>query len=113
MKDEEEKWRNTQPLRADEDGDESMDQNRDETITMNMDNDFIPGCYVLDLGIPGLLCSSIWIRADYIRVYDYFQTFYNKYNKPMTRVPSAVLTGQPGIGESSCITSSTVLKFVQ
>jgi hypothetical protein len=101
MKDEESEWRNTQPGVADQDGDGRMDQDQD-----NMDDDIISGCYVLDIGIPRLAVSRLWIRADYIRLFNFFQTYYDKYAKPMDRVPSAVLTGQPGTGESSCIASS-------
>jgi hypothetical protein len=57
-------------------------------------------CYVVDIGIPGMAISRLWIRANY---FNFFQDYFNDYAKPMDRVPSAVLTGQPGIGESSCI----------
>jgi hypothetical protein len=63
-------------------------------------------CYVLDISIPEMQVSRLWIRADYIRIFNYFQAFYDKHAIPMARVPSGVLTGQPGIGDSSCIASS-------
>jgi hypothetical protein len=100
MKDEESEWRDTQ---EDTQEDEHMDQDQDETADMD---DIIPGCYVLDIGIPGMAISRLWIRADYIRIFNFFQDYFNDYAKPMDRVPSAVLTGQPGIGESSSIASS-------
>lgn len=100
MKDEESEWRDTQPGY----GDGRMDQDQDETT--DMDDDIIPGCYVLDIGIPRLAVSRLWIRADYIRLFNFFQMHYDTYAQPIGRAPSAVLTGQPGIGESSCIASS-------
>jgi len=103
MKDEESEWRDTQKDEwCDTREDERMDQDQDETTDMD---DIIPGCYVLDIGIPGMAISRLWIRADYIRVFNFFQDFFNNYAKPMDRVPSAVLTGQPGIGESPRIAS--------
>jgi hypothetical protein len=41
------------------------------------ENDIIPGCYILDLGIH-FEFSKIWIRADYIRIYDYLENYSNK-----------------------------------
>jgi hypothetical protein len=89
MKDEESEWHRSQ-IKIDQDQDEITD----------MDDDIVPGCYVLDISIPGMQVSQLWIRADYIRVFDYFQTFYDTHARPMEKVPSGVLTGQPGIGES-------------
>jgi len=105
MKDEEEKWRNTQTVsrgqRMDSDRDggkicgESENEDEDEGT-----DDIIPGCYNLDINIVNIPPSRIWIRADYIRIYDFFQSHYNEFAKPsMGQPPSAVLTEQPGIGE--------------
>jgi hypothetical protein len=42
---------------------------------MDPDDDIIPGCYIIDIGIEGLDLSKIWIRADYIRIsYGYTNT---------------------------------------
>ena len=54
-----------------------MDRPRDDGI--------IPGCYVLDIGIPSLKFTSRWIRADYIRIYDSMMNLSNlsvKYQVP-------------------------------
>jgi hypothetical protein len=107
MKDEESEWRKSQ-IRTDQDQDETTNQ---EEIT-DMDDDIIPGCYALDISIPRIPVSHLWIRADYIRVFNYFQAFYDKHAKPMAKVPSGVLTGQPGIGKSSYCFISIVLKSV-
>lgn len=93
MEDEEAEWRRGYAERG------FRDERLDE------DDDMMPGCYFFDIGIDGLGMSSLWIRADYIRIYDFFQTYFNKYAKPRGRAPSAVLTGQPGIGESSRVAS--------
>ena len=100
MKDEESEWRNNQPGVVDQDGNGCIDQDQDETT--DMDDSIILGCHILDISIA---VSCLWICANYIRVFNFFQTYYDKYVKPMDQVPSAVLTGQPGIGESSCIAS--------
>lgn len=59
-----------------------------------------------DIGIDGLAASSLWIRADYIRIYDTLQDYYKKYAKPRAPALSAVLTGQSGIDESRCFAFS-------
>ncbi|KIM92389.1 hypothetical protein PILCRDRAFT_432 [Piloderma croceum F 1598] len=71
MKDEESEWRNTQPLAglADQDG-----MNHDETA--DMDDDILPGCYVLEIAV-----SRLWVRADYIRLFNFFQAYYDEYVK--------------------------------
>ena len=79
---------------------EGMDEDDEDYL----DDNIIPGCYVLDIGIEELQYSSIWIRADYIRIHDYFHAHYTKYAKPVCRAPGAVLTGQPGIGEFPSVT---------
>jgi hypothetical protein len=109
--DEEREWRKTQPLNPaiggelgdkDQDGDDCMgrvvDDGLDERDERDLDDEIIPGCYTLDLGIEGFRYSRIWIRADYIRVYDHLNFHYNK-PAYTGRAPAAVLTGQPGIGD--------------
>ena len=92
MKDEESEWRKSQLIDQDEE-------------TTDADDDIISGCYVLNISIPHIPVSHLWIRADYIRVFNYFQAFFDTHAKPMAKVPSGVLTGQPGIGESPHIAS--------
>jgi len=96
MKDEESEWRKSQMMI-----DQPEDMYDDER-----DDDIISGCYALDLNIPRMLVTSLWVRADYIRIFDHFQAFYDEYASPMEITPCGVLSGQPGIGESSCIASS-------
>jgi hypothetical protein len=76
----------------------------DEDESADEDDDIGPGCYFLDIGIDGLEYSKIWIRADYLRIYAYLEGHYSKVlNFPQNRAPAAVITGQPGIGESAII----------
>ena len=48
LKDEESKWRKSAQIRIDQDED--------------MENDITSGCYVLDIGIPDMSISRLWIR---------------------------------------------------
>ena len=89
MKDEESEWSKSQ-IRIDQDKDKITD----------MDDNIISGCYVLDISIPCMLVSHLWICANYICVFDFFQAFFDMHAKPMVKVPSSMLTGQPGIVES-------------
>ena len=47
----------------------------------------------------------IW-QAEYIRIYDYLVDYYNDERHYSSCVPAAVITGQPGIGESLHDTSA-------
>ena len=70
-----------------------------------------PGCYALDIGIPGILVDKMWIRAEYLEIYDYFEDYYYK-TEGLGRCPGGVLTGQPGIGECTWfIIVSLLLRF--
>ncbi|KAF8337726.1 hypothetical protein F5887DRAFT_531087 [Amanita rubescens] len=98
---EEQEWRNSQqpiPAVGDElETEDHMDMNFDAD---DVDADVIPGCYVLNIGIKGLERSKIWIRADYIRVYNYLETINDGISKAEGVAPGAIITGQPGIGKS-------------
>jgi hypothetical protein len=78
------------------DGDEIMDVDMSEGV--NLDDDVIPGCHFLNIDIEKFAYPKIWIRAEYIRIYDALEAYYNKPSYPPT-APAAVITGQPGIGE--------------
>ena len=61
-------------------------------------NDIGPGCYALDLGI-ARHPSKLWVRQDYIRMYDYCSQRYAEGPSSATNMArSVVITGQPGIG---------------
>ena len=103
MAEEEEQWRRAQPRTPtiggelgdeDQDGDERMDEDQGERT--DLEDDILPGCYVLDIGID---CSRIWVRAEYIRMYNFLESYYHEVTRKPGPAPGAVLTGQPGIGE--------------
>ena len=62
----------------------------------DLDDNFIEGCYSLS----DFVYPRIWIRAEYIRIYDAIETFFKQSLYPGGLVPAAVITGQPGIGQS-------------
>ena len=106
MEDEEQEWRNAQLAMSMEGSglgnehrgeDESMDVDMSEEE--DLDDDFIKGCYPLEIGI-GSAPLMIWIRAEYIRIYNALEAHYQKPLHINRRAPAAVITGQPGIGES-------------
>ena len=100
MLDEEQEWRNSQPLiPAVGDDSELGREDRPMDVDFDVGADVIPGCYVLNIGIKGLERSKIWIRADYIRVYNYLETMNDGTSEAEGVAPGAIITGQPGIGE--------------
>jgi len=120
MIDQDQEWRNAQlPVLVTggelgdegQDEDEHMDEDGNERMygseTTDLDDDIIPGCCFLDIGLAGLY-QRIWVRADYIRAYGYLENRYNKLARIAGRAPAAVLTGQPGIGEIPCATFITL-----
>jgi len=106
---EEKEWLNTQPPVSYKGGElegkdldrgkETMDRAEMWDDLTDLDDDVIPGCYVLDLGIAGLPFAKIWIRAEYIRIFNYLQAYYDR-PRMNNLAPAVVITGQPGIGES-------------
>jgi hypothetical protein len=87
MKVEENEWFSTQTVEVRSEFEDPTDQN----------NDIIPGCYMLNIGIEGFAYPKIWVRAEYMRVFAHLQTFYD-WPRAHNVAPSAVITGQPGIG---------------
>ena len=91
MADEEQKWRNAQsPSSTPVEGCEPM-----EVDVSEEDDDLIEGCCFLELDIEDINFSRIWIRAEYIRIYNTLEN-----QRGFNSAPAAVITGQPGIGES-------------
>ena len=108
MADEEQKWRDAQPPMPVEGtgpgnerqgGDEPGPMDVDVSEEEDLDDDIIEGCYSLEIGIKGFEFPRIWIRAEYIRIYDALEDYYREPSYPYM-APAAVITGQPGIGES-------------
>ena len=103
MEDEEQEWRNAQPPTVSVQGsglgdDKPMDVDTSEGE--DLDDDFIKGCYSLEIGIKRLRISRVWIRAEYIRIYNALEAYYQKRPSISNQALAAVITGQPGIGGS-------------
>lgn len=66
------------------------------------DDDVIEGCYFLEIDIEEFAYPWIWVRAEYIRIYDALEVYYKTPRSPFPNrlAKAAVITGQPGIGES-------------
>lgn len=66
----------------DQEGEERMDavdnETMDEATTMDPEDDIISGCYMLDIDIDELELTSLWIRAEYIRVFNLVNAYYDK-----------------------------------
>jgi hypothetical protein len=105
MVDEEEEWHNLQSSHTTDDDvimDDGYDKDTDDTDA-DTDHEFIPGCYELNISPnPVSDFSKIWIRADYIRVYKYAESKYDRCYK-YRKAQAVVLTGQPGTGECACL----------
>jgi len=83
-------------------------QSADDDVTMgdgddDADDELVPGCYELDVDPnPVSYVDTIWIRAEYIRAYNYTESRYDLCYK-RRRAQSIVFTGQPGTGECGCL----------
>ena len=60
-------------------------------------DDIGPNCHVLDIGIPTLGLTKLWIRNEYIRMYKHCEDHLES-NRNESKSPAVVVTGQPGIG---------------
>jgi|SRR6266850_1847148 len=64
-----------------------------------------PGCFILNFDIKPFPTTKLWIRKDYIRMYDHCHQYVNDVRNSELQgevppiPPSVVITGQPGIGE--------------
>ena len=83
----------------DEDEDEEKEGKDSKEDEVGID-DYIEGCYVLDINIVGME-SSIWVRAEYIRILDRIVKLHNNLtssNRIEKMSYCVIITGQPGIG---------------
>ena len=90
MADEEQKWRGT-GLGNERQGGDEPDVSEEE------DDDIIEGCYSLSIGIESFAFPRIWIRAEYIRIYDALEARYKKSSYPYL-ASAVIISGQPGVG---------------
>jgi hypothetical protein len=101
----------SQGAKMDVDGDTDSDTDAEENFDRNSDDDFIPGCHVLDTApFPE---GKIWIRAEFIRIFDYILKYFERDDGALDDSPKAViLTGQPGIGECQCRASILIIDLL-
>ena len=75
-----------------------LDKHEDKSAEGGEDDEIGPGCHILDIGIPALGCMKLWIRKEYIRVYNYCNDYMEaNWNGQLS--PSMVIMGSPGIGQ--------------
>ena len=64
-----------------------------------MDVDKAPANFALYFDIEGLN-SNMWVREDYVLLYDHCTTYFNRPNvRSFSKPPSVIITGQSGIGK--------------
>ena len=82
---------------------------------MDVDDKIDPGAYMLGIGIQGLPFQKIWIRTEYIRLFDYIQQCHD-HVRTQNLAPAVVITGQPGIGDFKFFivynTTTNIMLFV-
>lgn len=106
MDDEEREWLDLKAQSRDDSTDDDVimddgdDDDTDDTdADTDADGELIPGCYELCIcPNPVSDVSKIWIRADYIRVYEYAESRYDLCYR-RRKAQAVVVTGPPGIGE--------------
>lgn len=79
----------------------------------DVDDNIIPGCYAFNIDVEGLELSKIWIRADYIRVYNSLDSLRDVTTASIFQRIGAILTGEPGIGEFPLSLHQTSTNYVQ
>lgn len=62
-------------------------------------SEVVRGCFALDLDSNYFTTSKLWVRRDYLRIYDRCDSHYEHIRNNGHLSPSVVITGQPGIGE--------------
>jgi len=67
-----------------------------------MENDgseVVRGCFTLDLPSDGRTLSRLWVRKDYLRIYDNCHSHCQHVWDNRLLPPIAIITGHPGVGE--------------
>ena len=96
MVDDEEEWRSKQKSNEDTSGKGSYC----EADCMDIDNEDRRGCYVRDISIMGVKEERVWIRAEYMRIYDHCNERYQVVALLDEQAPSVVITSQSDIGKA-------------
>jgi hypothetical protein len=65
------------------------------------ESEIVRGCFTLTLGVKDFITKNLWVRKDYLRIYDECKSFYKRIceDRGNQRPPSAIITGQPGVGK--------------
>jgi len=83
------------------DQDESKWAGQHELLPEIDESEVVRGCFALDLDVNSFRVSKLWVRKDYIRIYDHCDQYYevtcNEQNQHPA--PTVIITGQPGCGE--------------
>jgi hypothetical protein len=85
----------------DEEEDEGEGEGEDEDEDEVEIDDYIDGCYVLNINIKGIE-SSIWVRAEYIRIFNDIAELHGDLTSSKRIDESSycvIITGQPGVGK--------------
>ncbi len=90
---------------------EITDEDEHMRVDCQVDDDFIPGCAILDIGIGDLPFQKIWIRADYIRIYNYIENHETPARLTNLLAPATIVTGHPGTGEFSLSIGTLLLTY--
>ena len=102
MLDQEEEWCGKQGSDSNASMHGSDDPDREvNPMDVGGDDDVGPGCYFLDIGLEELRLKNIWIRSEYLRMYDYCIERCNGAVGMNQAAPSIAIIGQPGIGTPS------------
>jgi hypothetical protein len=62
-------------------------------------SEVVRGCFTLDFPSKGCTVSQLWVRKDYLRIYDSCDNHCQRALDKDSLPPIAVITGQPGVGE--------------
>ena len=81
-----------------------------ETEDEGDDDDIGPNCHVLDIGLPTLGLTKLWIRNEYVRMYKHCEDHLET-NRNESKSPAVVVTGQPGIGKRFTLSSFSVINY--
>ena len=63
-------------------------------------SEVVRGCFTLNFLSGGRTVSQLWVRKDYLRIYDSCDHHCQFALDKETLSPTAIITGQPGVGES-------------
>src|SRR5579863_4166254 len=57
---------------------EAQEWRRSHPVKDDGYDDIVPGCYALDFGMEDLERSKLWVRNNYLQIYDYCNTHYDR-----------------------------------